>query len=241
MQPTRLEEEILREHFPNEDEYAAALARMEQGEPLAYIVGEWYFYGLTFALNADTLIPRPDTELLVDKLIRILPPNARFADLGTGSGCIALSVLSHRKDVTALLLDISENALDAAKANAQALGVADRCTFIRGDMRMFTPDEKFDAIASNPPYIARNIILTLSKQVAHEPVRALDGGVDGLDFYRSLVRRMPSHLKESGFLLFEIGYDQRDGITALCTENGLKCIVERDYGGNDRLALITQP
>lgn len=240
MQPTRLEEEILREHFTSEDEYNAALDRMEKGEPLAYIVGEWYFYGLTFALNADTLIPRPDTELLVDKLIRILPQNARFADLGTGSGCIALSVLAHRKDASALLLDISGNALDAAKANAQTLGGSDRCTFICADMTAFDPDEKFDAIVSNPPYIVRNVIPTLSEQVRHEPVRALDGGDDGLDFYRSLIQRMPSRLKNDGFLLFEIGYDQRDAVTAICAENGLNCTVERDYGGNDRMALITQ-
>lgn len=240
MIPTPLEEEILREHFPGESAYKLALSRMSEGEPLAYIVGEWYFYGLTFKLNRSTLIPRPDTEILTDRLISVLPQNAHFADLGTGSGCIALSVLANRADCTALLLDISDEALDAAKTNAEALGVSDRCTFTCADMKSFLPDEKFDAVVSNPPYIASGVIPTLQKQVRHEPLRALNGGEDGLDFYRALIRNMPQSLKDGGFLLFEIGYDQRNAITDICRNASLTCRVFRDYGGNDRMAFITR-
>lgn len=233
---------FLCEHFSGE-ELENAVKRVENGEPLAYVIGEWYFYGLTFSLNKDTLIPRPDTEHAVDHAIKLLPQNARFVDFGTGSGCIAISILHNRPDCTALLCDISQSALDCAQKNAENIGVADRAELLCGDMTKTCLDEDalFDAIISNPPYICRKVIDSLSIQVKHEPIRALDGGLDGLDFYRSIFEIQTEHLKPNGILILEIGYDQADGIRALSNEHGYSCDVYRDYGGNDRIAICKRP
>lgn len=229
---------FLAEHFSGKElEYA--VKRVENGEPLAYVIGEWYFYGLTFSLNKDTLIPRPDTEHAVDYAIKLLPQNARFVDFGTGSGCIALSILDNRPDCTALLCDISRGALDCAQKNAESIGVIDRADFLCGDMTLpcLEKGELFDAIISNPPYIRADVIDTLSVQVKHEPHRALDGGEDGMDFYRAIFEVQTEHLKPDGLLIFEIGYDQADDIRALSDVHGYSCEVYRDYGGNDRIAI----
>ena len=214
-----------------------AIKRAEDGEPLAYVLGEWYFYGLTIALNSDCLVPRPDTEHVVDRAISLLPPNARFADLGCGSGCIALSVLHERPDCSALLCDISENALDCARLNAERLGLAGKAEFATADMKTdFLPDG-FDAIISNPPYVRSGEIAGLSEQVRREPRRALDGGEDGMDFYRSIFSLHFPHIAPGGPLILEIGYDQADGIRELAANHGADCHVFRDYGGNDRVAV----
>ncbi|MBQ3099568.1 MAG: peptide chain release factor N(5)-glutamine methyltransferase [Clostridia bacterium] len=229
---------FLCEHFSGE-ELEKAIERVENGEPLAYVIGEWYFYGLTFSLNKDTLIPRPDTEHAVDYAIKLLPQNARFVDFGTGSGCIALSILDNRPDCTALLCDISRGALDCAQKNAESIGIIDRTEYLCGDMT--TPcldkDELFDAIISNPPYIRSDVINGLSVQVKHEPHRALDGGEDGMDFYRAIFEIQTKNLKPDGLLILEIGYDQAEDIRTLSDAYGYSCEVFRDYGGNDRIAI----
>jgi len=229
---------FLREHFSGA-ELDSAAARVESGEPLAYVIGEWYFYGLTFALNRDCLIPRPDTEHVVDRAVALLPPNGRFVDLGCGSGCIALSILRERPDCTALLCDISEGALSMARSNAASVGVADRARFALADMRRdFLPSgASFDAIVSNPPYIRSDVVPTLSEQVRREPRLALDGGPDGLDFYRAVLDSQLSHLAPRGHIIFEIGFDQADDVRALFASHRLSCTVFRDYGGNDRVAV----
>lgn len=228
---------FLCEHFSGE-ELEKAVKRVENGEPLAYVIGEWYFYGLTFALNNDTLIPRPDTEHVVDHAIKLLPPSARFADLGTGSGCIAISILDNRQDTRALMCDISEGALKCAKKNADTVGVIDRADFMLCDMKKPCLDgELFDAIISNPPYIQSSVIDTLSTEVKHEPLRALDGGGDGLDFYRALFEVQAKSLKEDGLFILEIGYDQADDLRFLALHYGYECEIHRDYGGNDRVAV----
>lgn len=230
---------FLSEHFSG-DALKKAGELVESGEPLAYVIGEWYFYGLTFFLNRDCLIPRPDTEHVVDKAVGLLPRGARFADLGCGSGCIALSVLHERPDCAALLCDISPGALDAARRNALNIGIGGRAEFVLADMKNdFLPrGEIFDAIISNPPYIRSDVIPTLSEQVRREPAAALNGGEDGLDFYRAIFDVQISHLAPDGCFILEIGYDQADGVRALCGERGLDCGVFRDYGGNDRVAVV---
>ena len=229
-----LEEELLREHFCDEGDYKEALERLKNGEPLAYIIGEWYFYNETYKLNSDCLIPRPDTELLVDYLIKNLPEGSTFADLCTGSGCIAVSVLVHRPDVKAVAVDISSRALEMAQLNAESNGVADRIVFRQADVLSADAlaDELFDAIVSNPPYIPTKVVDTL-EAAKSEPRRALDGGSDGLDFYRVIYGDYRRNVKNGGFIVCEIGYDQGNAVKEL-----FSCTVSKDYGGNDRVAVL---
>lgn len=235
MKLSNLEENLLREKFADGEGYLDALYRLENGEPLAYIIGEWYFYDETYKVTPDCLIPRPETEHLVEWLIKNLPENACFADLCTGSGCIAISTLVHRKDVTAVALDISEKALKIAKENAKLNGVSDRISFICGDVLGCSPlgEQKFDAIASNPPYIQSAVIDTLSEQVKNEPRIALDGGSDGLDFYRVLFDRLRSNVLDGKPIICEIGYDQGEILKEL-----FGCQIMKDYSGNDRIAIL---
>ena len=236
---TRLEEELLREHFPKASDFRAAASRMlDLHEPLAYIIGEWYFYGETYRLNRDCLIPRPETEHVVDELIRRLPQNGVFADLCTGSGCIAVSALVHRKDASCLAVDISEGALSMARENAERNGVGDRITLKKADILRDPPKtvldgRRFDIIVSNPPYINSSVIETLSDEVRQEPRLALDGGEDGMNFYRVLLDGYLSCLNKGGLLILEIGYDQAERIRALHP-----CDILKDYSGNDRVAVI---
>ena len=215
-----------------------AINRRKSGEPLAYILGEAYFYRESYAVTPDVLIPRSDTEILVDYAVKNLPQNAVFADLCTGSGCIAISVLANRPDTRAIAVDLSEKALAVAEKNAERNGVSSRITFLRQNVLFPFSIPKCDAILSNPPYIESKIVPQLSKEVAHEPKMALDGGSDGLDFYRTMLTYLPSRLPPHGLLLFEIGYDQKEAIEALADAVGLCCKVQNDYGGNPRLAIL---
>ena len=233
------DERILKEHFSGAD-YYAALEKLDKGVPLAYVIGEWYFWDGTFRLNKDCLVPRPDTEHLVEYLIKHLPQNAYFADFCTGCGCIAISVLRARKDCRAMGLDISSGALECAEYNASAMGVAGRITFRRcdlmifDDLREYIDSSSLDAIVSNPPYIRTDVIPTLSPEVCREPVIALDGGTDGLNFYRRfLADEYRSLVKSGGFMAFEIGYDQADDLKKLTD-----CKLYKDYGGNFRVAVV---
>lgn len=228
---------LLSEKFSG-SELEKAIKRAEGGEPLAYVLGQWYFYGLTFKLNSDCLIPRPDTEHVVDKAISLIPKNGTFADLCTGSGCIAISLKKHRRDLTGYALDISSGALEMAKINARENGTP--LSFIEADVLKSNPQTLFtplDAVISNPPYIRTEVLRTL--EVAKtEPHRALDGGEDGMIFYRHIVKEYAPMLKPNGLFIFEIGYDQASQITAIAKENGFTCSVYKDYGGCDRVAVM---
>ncbi len=228
------DENLLREHFPDPRDYEQAVRRLENREPLAYVLGEWYFYDEVYRVSPDCLVPRPDTEHLVEELIRRLPEGAVFADLCTGSGCIAISTLAHRPDCRALAVDLSEGALSLARENAVLNGVADRIEFRHADVLSGAAlgDVTFDAVVSNPPYIVSSVIDTLEPEVLREPRMALDGGEDGLIFYRVLIDRYRKNVKDGGFFLFEIGYDQGDALRSLCP-----CEIKKDYGGNDRVAV----
>lgn len=236
--------ELLREKFPDEENYNAALKQLENRVPLAYVIGEWYFYDETYKVSPACLIPRPDTEHLVDRAIKLLPKNGRFADLCTGSGCIAISTLAHRPDAKGYAVDISADALEIAKYNAEANGVSDRLTFSLADVlngELSFENEPLDMIISNPPYIETETVTTLEPEVQHEPKLALDGGADGLDFYRALIEKCPSHIKDGGILMFEIGYNQGRALVDLTESAGGrvgKAQIFKDYGGNDRVAVI---
>lgn len=223
------------------DVFGKALSRRAEGEPLAYILGEIGFYKESYFVTPDVLIPRSDTEHLVEYAVRHLPENAVFADLCTGSGCIAISILANRPDTRAIAVDLSDAALAIARKNAERNGVLSRIDFVKQDVLLPFPLPKCDAILSNPPYIASKIIPTLSREVSREPSLALDGGADGLLFYRTMLAYLPSLIKERGFLLFEIGYDQRESLLALSKDLSLSCEVRSDYGGNPRMAILRRP
>ena len=214
--------------------------RRNTREPLEYILGKAWFFGLCFDVTSDCLIPQADTEIVCDRLISKLKSGARFADICTGSGCIALAALANTKNTTAVGYDISEAALKIAEQNAEKFGLQDRFSAQKADIFAsdFLDGEEFDLIVSNPPYIETAVIETLSPEVQREPHIALDGGTDGLDFYRRLLEVCPSHIKKGGALLLEIGYDQREALEALCKAHGFPCEFYRDFGGNDRVCAV---
>lgn len=232
--------EILKEHFESEAELDRAVERVEKGEPLAYVIGEWYFYGLTFKLNSACLIPRPDTEHVVEAAIASVAEKGKIADICCGSGCIAVSVLVHRADCVADAFDISNDACEMTRINARLNGVDTRLNAVNADVFKLELKERYDAIISNPPYIRTDVIPTLDSSVKdYEPVIALDGGVDGMDFYRRILSAFRCSLNDGGMFIFEIGYDQREQIQALANDLGYSyCQVTKDYGGNDRVAVI---
>lgn len=212
----------------------SAITRRLAREPLAYILGEVGFYEESYLVSPACLIPRSDTELLVEHAIHRLPKGILFADFCTGSGCIAISVLAHRPDLTALAVDLSEDALALAAQNAARIGVADRISFVKANLLDSSPlPTPIDYILSNPPYIASDVIPHLAKEVHFEPHMALDGGADGLIFYRAMLSRFDPRL-----FLFEIGYDQAEALKALARDYRYKVSVEKDLGGRDRLAVL---
>lgn len=209
--------------------------RRGKGEPLAYILGSTEFMGLTFFLNPDTLIPRADTETLVEYLIDyILDKPLRVLDIGTGTGCIGISVGHFCKNADITLLDISENALCIAKENANLNTVPVKT--VKCDILSDIPKDRFDVIVSNPPYIRSDVIDTLQTEVKdYEPHRALDGGGDGLVFYRRIARIARQMLNSGGLLAFEIGYDQGKALKEIMADYSDVRVI-KDLCGNDRIA-----
>ncbi|GDY08098.1 MAG: peptide chain release factor N(5)-glutamine methyltransferase [Planctomycetota bacterium] len=198
--------------------------RRAAAEPVAYLVGHREFFGLDFRVTKDVLIPRPDTETLVVDAIEILKPQAapRVLDVGTGSGCIAISLAVNCPNAEVTAIDLSQAALNIARANAETHSVAGRIRWLCGDLfAPLTTDTQFDLIASNPPYIASAEIETLAADVRlHEPRSALDGGPDGLDVIRRLIAGAPQYLVPQGKLLIEISGEQADAVTQLLAANG---------------------
>ena len=208
--------------------------------PVAYLTGTKDFMGLTFAVNENVLVPRPDTEILtelVGEFLRERVGGGIFADLGTGSGAITISILKFVKSARAMAVDISEAALSVAKFNAEKFHVADRIKFLCGDL--FAPLEgKFDAIVSNPPYIPTNELKTLQEEVQREPKLALDGGADGLNFYRRILCDAPSFLVDGGLLAVEIGINQSSVVKNLFLAAGFVDVeVIKDLAGLERVVI----
>lgn len=225
-------------------ELEAALARRCAREPLQYILGTWHFWRQEYLISPACLVPRADTEILLEQAISLLPTGARFLDLCTGSGCIAVSLLCERPDLSAVAVELSPAALDIARQNAAAYHLTDdRLLLVQGDVFAadFLPTiGPFHAILSNPPYIPTRDLATLPPETQQEPTLALDGGEDGLQFYRRMLA--PDYrqlLYDGGSYLFEIGYDQGDAMRALAAANHLSCRIVRDYGGNDRVAHLS--
>ena len=227
------------------NQYRAFIQRRKDREPTAMILGEWDFMGLTFRLNKSTLIPEQDTEVLVETALEELKRRGlgeaplRILDLCTGSGCILLSLLHELGNSGGLGTDLSEEALEAARENAVRLGLQERAAFRQGDLWEPVGDERFDLIVSNPPYVPTEVIPTLEPEVrCGEPYAALDGGEDGLVFYHRIMREAAGHLKSSGIIIVESGFDEAPQIAALMQDQKLRGIrTVKDYGGLDRVVL----
>ncbi len=237
----------------------AAVEKRMTRFPLQYILGQWDFFGLTFRVDPHCLIPRPDTEILVEEAVRSLPQGSLTADLCTGSGCVGVSLLSARPDVVCAALELYPDTLTIACDNARRLHVDSRflpvCadlltdgperlretlhTYARGETNRKEEREQplLDAILSNPPYIRRTELDGLAPELGYEPAAALDGGEDGLTFYRAILRRYRPLMKDGGQLLLEIGCDQADEVRELASQaGGWDCMaVHRDLGGHDRV------
>ena len=221
--------------------YREAIKQRVQRVPIAYIIGEKEFMGLTFKVTEDTLVPRPDTEILVQAAIERLRARGdapRFADIGTGSGAICLSVLHFLPKAQADTVDISPAARAIAEENAAALEVADRVTFHTGDLLAPLAGQCYDAILSNPPYIPDGDIAALAPEVRlKEPHTALAGGKDGLDFYRRLMADAPALLKDGGFLAVEVGIHQAAPVAALAVPSFSRTEILKDYAGIERVVI----
>jgi release factor glutamine methyltransferase len=215
-----------------------AVARRVTREPLQYILGEWSFMGLAFSVNPRCLIPRPDTETLVEYAIRHLPKNARVADLCTGSGCIGIALAHYRPDIIVTAVDLFPKTAKVAEENARRLGVNDRFTVQVGDVtkEIFSPGERFSAIVSNPPYITLDEMKDLAPELAYEPRAALTDEGDGLSVIRGVLDTAACHLEEGGLLLMEFGAEQGTAVSLLAREYSFYDVhILKDAAGHDRV------
>lgn len=223
--------------------YRTVIEKRAERVPLQYIIGEQEFMGLRFKVNEHTLIPRQDTEILVEEALHRLSDGMRILDMCTGSGCILLSLLRYSNECEGVGIDISGEALKVARENAEQLHL--EASFLEGDL--FAPladfvsdkttDRLFDMIVSNPPYIETAVISTLMPEVrGHEPTKALDGGGDGLRFYKEIVVQAPMYMRKGAHLLFEIGCGQGEAVMSLMRAAGFEQVgIFKDYAGMDRV------
>jgi release factor glutamine methyltransferase len=244
-------------------EFKGVIKKRLSGQPLAYITGKKSFLKWDFFVDSSVLIPRPETELLVEKTCALLrgllrtqgqtetPPEAfktqeeiRLLELGTGSGIIAISLALYLPELKIDAVDISPQAVALATENAKRLGVAERVTFYTGDLYEALPSagkKAYKGIVSNPPYIPTAVIPSLSREVRTEPVVALDGGADGLDFYRRIMASAGEYLQEDGFLAFEHGYDQSASLSDLAKRAGYdKISTYKDLAGHNRVLICSR-
>lgn len=216
-----------------EEEFVKIYERIKKGIPIQYALGKWDFYGRTFDLNSDVLIPRPETELLVEEILKADIDGKKILDIGTGSGAIAISLKLEDPMAEVWASDISEKALNKARANAKKLEADVK--FIQSDL-FENIEGKFDIIVSNPPYISQKDYDNLDKLLYYEPKTALLAGDKGYEIYERIISSARDYLTDQGSLYFEIGYDQREVVTKLLEEKSFKdirCI--KDYGQKDRI------
>lgn len=220
--------------------YYLALIEIIQGMPIQYITNKQEFMKLDFYVDENVLIPQPDTEILVEKAIEEAKKieKVEILDMCTGSGCIGISIAKNIENAKVTLVDISKYAIQIAKKNALRNKVESQLTFIQSNM-FEKVEKKFDIIVSNPPYIKTDVIPKLDKQVQNEPHIALDGGKDGLKFYKIIIEKAKKYLKENGKLILEIGYDQKEVVENLIKQSGQykKIEVIKDLSQNDRVII----
>lgn len=222
------------------DAYRRLIGRRGQRVPVAYLTREREFFSLPLQVTEDVLIPRPETEFVVEKVLELLEPGrpAEILDLGTGSGAIALALACQDPGFRITAVDISQAALQVARANAQRLEVDNQVTFLESDLFQNVTGT-YKVICSNPPYIKRSELHKLAPEVTAEPVIALDGGADGLDFYRRIFDQAASYLEQPGFVVLEIGWDQAQAVRRLGEGAGFTWLeTVQDYGGRDRVVVF---
>lgn len=222
------------------EDFFERVARRAAGVPVQYITGCQEFMSLNFAVGPQVLIPRQDTEILVETVMEHMKKLAaepfEVLDIGTGSGCIAVSFAYYMKNCRVTAVDVSEGALETARLNAVRAGVGCRVDFVRSNLFERLENRTFDVIVSNPPYIPAGDIEGLQAEVKdHEPRAALDGGVDGLDFYRAIVRDSVNFLKPEGLLAFEVGWGQAEDVCRLMREKYSDICVNKDLAGIERV------
>ncbi|MFZ7104901.1 MAG: peptide chain release factor N(5)-glutamine methyltransferase [Peptococcaceae bacterium] len=219
--------------------FSELIERRKAGEPLQYLLGRQNFMGLDFIVNPSVLIPRSDTEVVVEEAIKTAKETAgpvKLLDLCTGSGAIAVSIAKYVPSAEVIGVDISAEALKVARLNAEANGVGDKVTFICGDLFAYVQKLPFNIIVSNPPYISTAEMPDLPEDVKKEPRLALWGGEDGLDFYRRIVNAAGAFLSKPGHLLMEIGWQQGPAVLNLFTRAGfVNCQILKDWSGNERV------
>jgi len=202
------------------DQYRGVVERRAAGEPLQYITGVQDFFGREFRVTPEVLIPRPETELLIEAVLEVDRAASLICDVGTGSGCIAITLLCELNNARAIGLDKSPAALEVAKFNAEKLSVADRAEFVVSDCFDSLEPREFDLIVSNPPYVSAGVLAGLQREVRdHEPLVALSPGPDGLSIIRRLIQEAPAFLKQHGHLIMEIGFDQGEAVQQLIDAN----------------------
>ena len=229
---------ITKDASSDSEQLIRAVERRANREPLQYILGTVGFYREEYKVNPSCLIPRSDTEILVDYAVKNIPTGETFLDLCSGSGCIGISTLKNTKDTRCESFDVSEDAVALTRENAEINGVADRLSATRMDLLRESPEGEYFAILSNPPYIAREVYEGLEKEIFAEPEIAFVGGEDGLLFYERLIPVCVNILKENGFIAFEIGYDQAEDLKRLAELSGCDSEIIKDYSGNDRVAVL---
>ena len=221
--------------------YFKEIKRLINGEPIQHITHQQEFMKLNFFVNEDVLIPRPDTEILVEEVIKIAKKikAKNILDMCTGSGAIAVSLAKYLDNVEITAVDISTKTLNVAKKNAKNNEVENKITFIESNLFENIVNEKYDIIVSNPPYIKKDVIKTLNKEVQKEPKIALDGGYDGLDFYRKITHQSEEYLKFNGYLCFEIGYDQKKDVIKIINDERkfTGTYSKKDLCDNDRIVV----
>lgn len=245
LKKNRLELHLARDEMHSEESFAhyfSLVARRLTHEPIAYIVGHKEFYGHEFVVSPACLIPRPDTEILVEECLALIDEksDAHVLDLCTGSGAIVIALLKARNNLRGVATDISRDALDIATMNAKNLVVSERLKFMHGDLfAELVPQKSFALIASNPPYIKTAVVHTLSSTVKNfEPHLALDGDGDGLKFYRRILNDADKFLLDRGYLVLEIGFDQADELMALIDDRWMQPKIVKDLAQHDRVIVL---
>lgn len=224
----------------DEAKFTPLLRRREAREPMAYILGRREFWGLNFAVSPVTLIPRPDTESLIEAVLAAGVSPRTVLDLGTGTGCLLLATLHEFPQAFGVGVDLSRQAAALARANAVALGMADRSAFLAGNWAEALA-QNFDLVLSNPPYIEAAQVAGLMPEVArYEPLSALEGGADGLDAYRAIIAALPRLLAPNGLAVLELGAGQAISVTALAAAAGFSCTTRQSLDGIERAAILTR-